>query len=594
MKLIAIDQLIPDPHNPRKHFDPVKLKELADNIKEQGVLTELWVREAPTGKGFMIIAGERRFRASKMAGLDKVPCDVKDWDDKRVAENQIVENLQRDDLNPLEEARAYKYLMDTHGYDAKGVADKIGKSPSYVYGCFRLLKLTPKWHKAIDAGEVSVAMAAVVATRLQLPDYQDHVLEGLQGNYGEYSDCETAEDLRQAIEEKHDRNLKRAPWNLQDAELLPKAGACATCPFRSKAQIELLGDAGKEDFCTKGECWDEKKKLHTAKLMAEYKAAGKDVITGEKVKALLKDADTIYSQGKYISMDLDPGSRNGSHCGKTGHQLIKAAGLEAKVVVVMGRDGQLRKLFDRQTLKELGTKADGHTKSNTAGKKKSPQQKAADAKETAKRVAARKAEELEEAARFIAGEMLAEQIQKRLLITKPMLSVIAIIAKEGMVGSDTEETVAGLLGLEKFSYARADAVFKEAVQDSVKACKLLGYSIAWHGGPMVEVKARLKALGVDWAKAEAEAKKRIVLKEDPEALATVRPDERGMAYNVFVKKHGKEEVPEGFTILEGMPENFKVKNFSVAEEVDLKKKGWVKLPSGAWTLPGSAKKKGGR
>lgn len=308
MKLIPIDQLQPDPNNPRKHFDTVKLQELANNIKEQGVLTELWIRQAPDGKGFMIIAGERRYRAAKLIGLDKLPCDVKDWDDKRVAENQIVENLQRDDLNPLEEARAYKGLIDTHSYDVKAVAEKIGKSPAYVYGRFRLLKLSKNWHQALDEGTVKHVFAEVVAARVDDVELQDEILDNLQQNYGTY-EADTAEELRQIIEREHTRSLKRAPWNTADPDLLPAAGPCTTCPKRSQAQAELFGTNKKDDFCTDGACWVKKLSAHEHKLVARYKAEGRPVLEGAAAAAALKKTsgnERNDSKDSLVKLDSSP------------------------------------------------------------------------------------------------------------------------------------------------------------------------------------------------------------------------------------------------------------------------------------------------
>lgn len=140
--MISIDELAPSPFQPRHVFKEEALVDLVSSIREKGVLQPLLVRPSSTGvAAYEIIAGERRFRASKIAGLSEVPVIIKDFDDKATLEVALIENLQREDLNPLEEAEAYKRLMEEFKYTQDELAKVVGKSRSHVANMMRLLDL---------------------------------------------------------------------------------------------------------------------------------------------------------------------------------------------------------------------------------------------------------------------------------------------------------------------------------------------------------------------------------------------------------------------------------------------------------------------
>lgn len=133
---VSVDRLMPNENQPRVHFDPDALQELASSIRQHGVLSPLIVRKEK--EGYLIIAGERRWRASRMAGLDEVPVIVENLPDEQILEIALIENIQREDLNIMEEARAYQNLIDHFGYTQSQLAEKIGKSRSNVANVLRL------------------------------------------------------------------------------------------------------------------------------------------------------------------------------------------------------------------------------------------------------------------------------------------------------------------------------------------------------------------------------------------------------------------------------------------------------------------------
>lgn len=158
-QLIAVERLTPSPLQPRRRLDEVKVSELAASVAEKGVLQPLLVR--PTPDGFEIVAGERRYRAAMRAGLTMVPVVVRTLSDQETLEVAIIENLQREDLTAIEEARAYERLMG-FGIDQAGVARAVGKSRSAVANTLRLLQLPSDAAEALETGEITAGHARAV------------------------------------------------------------------------------------------------------------------------------------------------------------------------------------------------------------------------------------------------------------------------------------------------------------------------------------------------------------------------------------------------------------------------------------------------
>ena len=155
---ISINKIFANPNQPRKTFDENALKELAVSIKAHGVIQPLVVNDQKDGS-YMIIAGERRFRASKLAGLDTVPCIIKDYSEKQIREISIIENLQREDLNPIESARAIRQLMDEYNMTQEAVSERIGVSRPNIANTLRLLSLCPDVIKLIEENKLSAGHA---------------------------------------------------------------------------------------------------------------------------------------------------------------------------------------------------------------------------------------------------------------------------------------------------------------------------------------------------------------------------------------------------------------------------------------------------
>ncbi len=155
---ISIESIKANPNQPRKNFDEEALKELAASIKVHGVIQPIVLNDNGDGT-YLIIAGERRYRASKLAGLKEIPAIVKNYTDRQIKEISIIENLQREDLNPIEAARAIKQLMEEYKLTQEAVSERIGKSRSNIANTLRLLTLYPEVLDLVESGSLSAGHA---------------------------------------------------------------------------------------------------------------------------------------------------------------------------------------------------------------------------------------------------------------------------------------------------------------------------------------------------------------------------------------------------------------------------------------------------
>ena len=164
---IDINKVYANPNQPRKQFDKESLSELAESIKVHGLIQPIIVNEMPDG--YMIIAGERRFRACKLCGLKEIDAIVKNYSNKQIAEISIIENLQREDLNPVEVAKGIKKLMDEYGLTQEKVAERLGKSRSAIANSIRILSLYPEVIELIEKGKISFGHAKILVAVTDYP-----------------------------------------------------------------------------------------------------------------------------------------------------------------------------------------------------------------------------------------------------------------------------------------------------------------------------------------------------------------------------------------------------------------------------------------
>jgi len=314
---IPLDRIRESNTNPRRAFDEAKLRELAENIKLHGVLQAILVRPAPDGAAgaYELVAGARRFRASKLAGKDTIPATVRDLSDAECREIQLIENLQRADIHELDEGSGYRALMELKPdyYTVETIAAQVAKSPSYVKGRISLTDLIPAAQTAFYEGKLTVAHALELA-RLQAND-QDHALmECFPGHRSANSilrdrkaEALTVRELREWIDREIHLDLKNAPFDGTDANLLPTAGACSACPKRTGNNRLLFPEIRNKSLCTDPTCY--RAKLH-ALVQLRIEPLVKDgqkpvqISSAPYWQARSKSPDTLY-EGQYRRVERE-------------------------------------------------------------------------------------------------------------------------------------------------------------------------------------------------------------------------------------------------------------------------------------------------
>lgn len=269
---IPLSKICESKTNPRRHFDEPALKELAENIKQHGILQPVLVRPLSGGAPdcYELVAGARRYRACKLAKRDSIPATVRELTDAQALELQIIENVQRAEMHPFEEAQGFDTLLKEPSgkYSVERLAAKIGKRPEYVAERLKLLELTQSAAKAFLANRITLGHALLIAKLT--PETQESALEHCFDSFGAGS-----EDLRSLVplarlkawvEQNVYLTLKRVPFSKDDESLVPEAGSCAACPKRTGANILLFSDA-LDDACTDGTCFNRKLNAHIARRL---------------------------------------------------------------------------------------------------------------------------------------------------------------------------------------------------------------------------------------------------------------------------------------------------------------------------------------
>lgn len=337
-KMLPIEQLCESPLNPRKHYNPHKLEELADSIDERGVITPLIVRDYGTSTKtglvgrvvYEIAAGHRRYRAAKSLERPIVlPCRIMILDDDEFLEVLTIENLQREDIHPLEEADGYKALLATGRYrepdfageEIRNLADKIGKPENYVRGRLELCDLIPVVRESFLQDNITIGHARLIS-RVPIAK-QEGALGACFETYGDRA-LQTVANFRRTLQHLlKGEDLGRAPFDLADPTLKSDAGACTNCPKCSAPQRSLVDDM-EGALCLDGGCYSQKLNAHLQRSVAsgmvaistrysgdikegalsarEYVEAAKDV---ERIEDLKREIEAVHEELNDPEM-LDP------------------------------------------------------------------------------------------------------------------------------------------------------------------------------------------------------------------------------------------------------------------------------------------------
>lgn len=308
---LPVTAIVASLSNPRKRFDEAYIRELADSIRNHGLIQPITVRplsldalfafnrgrietdERPT---YEIVVGECRWRAAKLAGLAEIPAFWRELDDKQVLEIQVIENLQRRDVHPIEEAEGYQALIVKHGYNADQIATKIGKSRSYVYGRLKFAHLCRDARDAFYDGRLDASVALLVA-RIPGETLQKKATKEVICGYDNQPLSFRA--AKTHILHRYTLSLVQATFKPDDATLLPKAGSCTDCDKLSGNCRDLFNDIDDPNVCTDPDCFDAKREARRDQLIRNAEKRNIPVFLGDQGRLQINgDID-------YVSLDCE-------------------------------------------------------------------------------------------------------------------------------------------------------------------------------------------------------------------------------------------------------------------------------------------------
>lgn len=337
---IALDAIKPSPMNPRRDFEPTALNELAHSIVEKGVLSPILVR--PVNGHFEIVYGERRWRAAGMASLERIPCIVRELDDRQALEAATVENAARQDLSALEEGDAFKKLHEDFGYSAEQIAAKVGKSKATVYARMKLAELGKEVRGAVAEGKLDASVALLIA-RIPSPKLQEQATRELIERMSAYADGMSYRQCWAFIQGRYMTRLSEATFDPMDATLVPAAGACGPCPKMAGNQTDLFGNVDNADVCTDTACFEKKGDAAWKRQKKEAEAKGLRVLSDKESKATFSSdwgSTPDYNSG-YVHLDARV------------QQQAKAQGKELEVTIARAPSGEVVELVDKKAAEKL-------------------------------------------------------------------------------------------------------------------------------------------------------------------------------------------------------------------------------------------------
>lgn len=264
-RMVVVDEISVDPKQPRKTYNKVKFEELVASVKVHRVLQSLLLRPNPQG-GYLLVFGERRWKAAKIAGLNEVPAMIRDIPDNVAREMQLIENLQREDVHPMEQAQGFLSLIEESNMDPQEIAIRIGKSVYFVRQHLKLNSLFTKWQAIFLKNGISLTTALQICT---LPDEAQTDLYSSLSKDDENSN-QPIISINEWLFKRYNGNLRNACFDINDPELDKQRGACTSCPFNS-ALASLFPDDEKHPTCKDVVCFKNKTNIHVTKELAKAK-----------------------------------------------------------------------------------------------------------------------------------------------------------------------------------------------------------------------------------------------------------------------------------------------------------------------------------
>jgi ParB/RepB/Spo0J family partition protein len=280
-KEMKLEDLFPAEYNNRKAWSKDQMTELVSSVKQRGVLVPLIVREGKKAGKYEVVCGFRRFTAATEAGLKLVPCSIRQMTDEEAYELMIIENLQREDIHPLDEGQAFVLLSKTNTADQ--IATKIHKHKSYVIKRMKLASSLVEEGKKLFYEQAMNYSQALIISRLQEADQKKTIRENMKeqhdgaGKPQRYLAHE--KDLMSYISKHFMLIMAKAVFDLEDPELVKNAGPCSICPKRTKNSPNLFDDMSKDDRCTDPDCFSLKEKRHFEQKAEQLKQKEGKVLT---------------------------------------------------------------------------------------------------------------------------------------------------------------------------------------------------------------------------------------------------------------------------------------------------------------------------
>lgn len=375
MDTIRISDIVTSPTNPRSRLAREGLEDLTRSIAAHGILQPVLVRPHPDGPGatafhYELVCGHRRLAAAQAAGLEAVPATVCLLSDAEALEVQVIENVQRADLHPLEEAEGYLALVLRHGYTVADLAAKVGKSRAHIYQRMQIAQLPDSIKALLWDDQLSPSLGLLIA-RIPDPKLQEQAAKRIREGVRDWSVPIDKPghwiplSLRAATELVRDEfmlEMKAAPFNMADAALVPEAGACVSCPKLTGNAPDLFNDLPKSNLCTDPGCFARKRE---AAWQAEAAAKRAKLGTGRRVVMLtVEQSERAFPFGSadvaraWVRPDA---KADGDRKGRTWKQLLdaKAAAPPTAYLARVPKTGKALEIWKRAEFeKALGTKAE--------------------------------------------------------------------------------------------------------------------------------------------------------------------------------------------------------------------------------------------
>lgn len=339
----------------RKRFNEQALQELAASIKSMGVAQPILIRPVtPTAEEpeeFEIVAGERRFRASKIAGMTTIPAMCRNLSNLDAAKIRILENLQREDPHPIEEAEGYQQLMLQHGYSADQLAEEIKKSRAYIYARLKLCALTTEVRERFLEDKIPASTALLIA-RIPVPALQVKALGEIMHPYGGQSEAMSYRRAVEHIQGRYMLDLGTAVFKLEDAKLLSSAGACTKCPKRTGNQAELYPGVS-ADVCTDPDCFSEKRAAYHAATLVQANKKGIPVHEGADTSRYMQMRWSPSSELVFADHSIQLFARNAPETKNSGNVTTYLKDkLPPAAAYLKYNDGTMLPMFDRAAVQQ--------------------------------------------------------------------------------------------------------------------------------------------------------------------------------------------------------------------------------------------------